>query len=54
MIIKSFKEIESWKSARELTKEIYSITKTENFSKDYGLKDQIQRASVSIMANPVK
>jgi len=51
MIIKSFEEIESWKSARELTKEIYSITRTENFSKDWGLKDQIRRASISIMAN---
>jgi four helix bundle protein len=51
MIIKSFEEIESWKSARELTKEIYSITKIENFSKDWGLKDQIRRASISIMAN---
>jgi len=51
MVIKSFEEIESWKSARELTKEIYSITRTENFSKDWGLKDQIRRASISIMAN---
>ena len=51
MIIKSFDEIESWKTARELTKEIYSITKIENFSKDWGLRDQIRRASISIMAN---
>jgi len=51
MRIEKFEEIESWKLARELTKEIYRVTKQNNFSKDFGLKDQIQRASVSIMAN---
>lgn len=51
MRIEKFEEIESWKLARELTKEIYRVTKLKYFSKDFGLKDQIQRASVSIMAN---
>ena len=51
MRIEKFEDIESWKLARQLTKEIYKITKLNNFSKDFGLKDQIQRASVSIMAN---
>ena len=51
MLIKKFEEIESWKEARELNKLIYEITKAPKFSKDFGLKDQIQRASVSIMAN---
>lgn len=51
MRIEKFEDIESWKLARELTNEIYRITKLNNFSKDFGLKDQIQRASVSIMAN---
>ncbi len=51
MRIEKFEEIESWKLARELTKEIYKLTKQNNFSKDFGLKDQIQRASVSILAN---
>ena len=51
MKIEKFEDIESWKLARELTKDIYGITKLNNFSKDFGLKDQIQRASVSIMAN---
>ena len=54
MKIEKFEELESWKTARDLTNEVYSITKMDKFSKDYGLKDQIQRASVSIMANPVK
>jgi len=51
MTIEKFEDIESWKLARELTKEIYRVTKLNDLSKDFGLKDQIQRASVSIMAN---
>ena len=51
MIIRKFEEIESWKKARILTKAIYDLTRENNFTRDYGLKDQIQRASVSIMAN---
>ncbi len=54
MKIEKFEELDSWKVARELTKEIYAITKKEKFSKDFGLRDQIQRAAVSIMANPMK
>ena len=51
MKIEKFEDLDSWKVSRELTKEIYSLTKKEKFSKDFGLRDQIQRASVSIMAN---
>ena len=51
MRIEKFEEIEFWKLARELTKEIYRVTKLNNFSKDFGLKEQIQRVSVSILAN---
>jgi four helix bundle protein len=51
MKIEKFEDLESWKVARNLTNQVYSITKKEKFSKDYGLKDQIQRASVSVMAN---
>ena len=51
MKIERFEEIESWKKARELTSVIYSLTSKDKFAKDYGLRDQIQRAAVSIMAN---
>ena len=51
MKIERFEDIESWKLAREITNQVYKITSTEKFKKDYGLKDQIQRASISIMAN---
>lgn len=51
MQIKSFTEIESWKEARILVKEIYDISSDGLFHKDKGLKDQIQRAAVSVMSN---
>ncbi|SRR5258706_7147896 len=48
---KKFEEIESWKKARELTRRVYEVSGKGVFSKDFGLKDQIRRASVSIMSN---
>jgi four helix bundle protein len=48
---KRFEEIKSWQKAREVTRTIYLMTTNERFAKDYGLRDQIRRASVSIMAN---
>jgi len=44
-------EIEGWKKARLLTREIYQITSSGSFGKDHGLCDQVRRAAVSIMAN---
>lgn len=49
--IRRFEELIAWQKARELTKSIYLLTVTERFSRDFGLKDQIQRAAVSIMSN---
>ena len=51
MKIKSFEEIESWKVARRLTKAIYQATGSGEFARDYGLRNQIRRASVSILSN---
>lgn len=48
---KKFEEIEAWKKARELTKRIYALSRSGAFSKDFGLRDQIRRASVSTMSN---
>jgi len=48
---KTFEEIDAWKKARELTKRIYPVSGTGAFSKDFSLKDQIRRASVSVMSN---
>ena len=51
MTFHRFEEIEAWQKARHLTKEIYLLSRGGPFSRDFGLRDQIRRASVSIMAN---
>ena len=51
MSVKQFEDLEVWKDARRLTQAIYLITQTEKFSKDFALRDQIRRATVSIMSN---
>ena len=49
--IKRFEDIRSWRKSRELTKQIYLITSQGNFKRDFGLRDQIRKASVSIVSN---
>ena len=49
--ISRFEEIEAWQYARELTKQIYQLSALGEFSRDFGLRDQIRRAAVSIMSN---
>lgn len=46
-----FEDLMFWQKARELTKLVYSYTNNGAFNKDFGLKDQIQRSSVSVMSN---
>jgi four helix bundle protein len=49
--IERFEDIDAWKKARELTKVIYEITTQGKIASDFSLRDQLRRASVSIMAN---
>lgn len=49
--IEHFEDIEAWKKARELTKIIYEVTAQGKLAQDFSLKDQLRRASMSIMAN---
>ena len=49
--INRFEEIEAWQTARHLSRLVYLLTKEGNFSRDFGLGDQIRRAAVSIMSN---
>ena len=48
---KRFEDIKAWQKAREVTSLVYQITSDGRFAKDYGLRDQVQRSAVSIMAN---
>ncbi len=47
----SFEDIEAWQLARNLTRDIYALTDSGRFAKDFGLRDQLRRASVSILSN---
>lgn len=50
-VIEKFEDIEAWKRAREVVKTIYRLSSSGEFSRDYGLKDQIRRSSVSVVSN---
>ena len=47
----SFEDLNAWKSARELARVIYALCRSGNLSRDFGLCDQLRRASVSAMNN---
>ena len=47
----NFKELRVWQLAKDLAVRIYKLTQNPTFSKDFGLKDQIQRSAVSIPSN---
>lgn len=51
MKINNFWEVGAWQESRKLTKCIYQLTGNGKFGRDFGLTRQIQRASVSVMAN---
>lgn len=51
MTIRRIEDIEGWQLARELTKQIYAMALRGAFAKDFGLRDQITRASGSVMHN---
>ena len=51
MKIDSFTDIEAWKQARLFVANVYDIFSQGNSQKDFGFRDQIQRAAVSIMSN---
>ena len=49
--IERFEDIIAWQKAREMVKEIYRVSGDGKFAKDYGLRDQLRRAAVSVMLN---
>lgn len=51
MTIRRFEDIEGWQLARELTRQVYAVAMRGAFAKDFGLRDQIARASGSAMHN---
>jgi four helix bundle protein len=49
--IEKFEDILGWQSGREVCRLVYQLTKIGSFSRDYGLRDQMRRAAVSIISN---
>lgn len=46
-----FEELEVWQKAKELTNLVYKHSSDGVFARDFGLRDQMRRAAVSIMSN---
>src|SRR3989338_6187275 len=49
--VERFEDLIAWQKARQLTSAIYRITSLSDFARDFGLRDQIRRAAVSVMSN---
>jgi four helix bundle protein len=49
--VQRFEDLIAWQKARQLTATIYEVTNTGTFARDFGLKDQIRRAALSVMSN---
>jgi four helix bundle protein len=51
MAAKKFEDLNVWVKSKELSVLIYQLTNDGEFKKDFGLRDQLRRASVSIVSN---
>ncbi|REJ77310.1 MAG: four helix bundle protein [Acidobacteria bacterium] len=49
--VEKFEDLVAWQRSRDLTKRVYELSRKGAFGQDYGLRNQIQRAAVSIMSN---
>lgn len=54
MRINRFEDLQIWKLSLKITKDIYDITSKKDFSKDFGLRDQIRRSIISVSSNVVE
>lgn len=46
-----FRELTVWKKSKDLAVYVYTLTNTGSFNRDFGMRDQIRRAAVSIPSN---
>jgi len=53
-LVKRFEDLQAWQEARSVTQRVYKLTQEPEFRRDYGLVDQVRRASVSVMNNIVE
>lgn len=51
MVVKRFEDLQCWQKARNLNNGIYELTSDGRFARDFALRDQIRKASISILSN---
>jgi four helix bundle protein len=51
MSVSRFEDLLVWQKAMRLSVAVYKATREGEFAKDFGLRDQVQRAAVSILSN---
>lgn len=49
--VKKFEDLRVWQNARKLANMIYDFSSVGEFARDFGLRDQMRRAAVSVMSN---
>jgi four helix bundle protein len=49
--IERFEDLEAWRVAREVARDVYRLSRQEHFARDFGLRNQICRSAVSVMSN---
>jgi four helix bundle protein len=49
--VERVEDLEVWKLARVMTRRVYELTRTGEIAKDFGYKDQVRRAALSVMLN---
>lgn len=49
--LERFEDLIGWKRARELAREVYQASASGAFGRDYALRDQIRRATISVLSN---
>lgn len=54
MKIQRFEDLNIWKLSLKITKLIYDLTSKDKLSKDFGLRDQLRRAIISVSSNIVE
>lgn len=50
-MVTRFEDLEVWQEATSLAVEVYAVSKNGDFSQDFGFRDQLRRAAVSIASN---
>lgn len=49
--IRRFEDIKAWQAARVIVRDVYALVDGTKLARDFGLRDQLTRAAVSVMSN---